>query len=87
LAFGQSRNFFRGLLQDLGAAGLQLLESLEADPRLTDHHRFDAVKGHLLELAGDSSGAIDHYRKAAAKTGNLPERNYLLMQAAWLAGR
>jgi predicted RNA polymerase sigma factor len=64
--------------------GLELLDALSADPRLADHHRIDAVRAHFLELAGDSEGAVRHYRAAAAKTGNLPERNYLLMQAARL---
>jgi predicted RNA polymerase sigma factor len=53
---------------------------------LADHHRLDAVRGHLLELAGDRQTAITHYRAAAAKTGNLVERNYLLTQAARLDG-
>jgi RNA polymerase sigma factor (sigma-70 family) len=62
--------------------GLELLDALEADARLAEHHRLDAVRAHLLELAGDRKGAVRHYRAAAAKTGNLPERNYLLTQAA-----
>ena len=68
------------------AKGLELLDALKADTRLADHHRMDAVRAHLLELAGDSNGAVRHYRSAASKTGSLPERNYLLMQAARLAG-
>jgi predicted RNA polymerase sigma factor len=66
--------------------GLELLDALEADARLADHHRLDAVRAHLLELAGDRDGAVTHYRAAAGKTGNLPERNYLLTQAARVAG-
>jgi RNA polymerase sigma factor (sigma-70 family) len=65
--------------------GLELLEVLKADARLADHHRLDAVRGHLLELAGDPKGAVRHYRAAAGKTGSLPERNYLLTQAARLS--
>jgi predicted RNA polymerase sigma factor len=45
----------------------------------------DAVRAHLLELAGDCKGAVTHYRAAAGKTGSLPERNYLLTQAARLS--
>ncbi len=65
--------------------GLELLDALKADARLADHHRLDAVRAHLLELAGDCQGAIRHYRAAAGKTGSLPERNYLLTQAARLS--
>ncbi len=67
--------------------GLELLDALKADARLADHHRLDAVRAHLLELAGDRKSAVTHYRAAAAKTGNLPERNYLLTQAARLASQ
>ncbi len=67
------------------AKGLELLDSLQADGRLSDHHRLDAVRAHLLELTGDHAGAARHYRAAAGKTGSLPERNYLLTQAARLA--
>jgi len=66
------------------AKGLELLDQLEADARVANHHRLDAVRAHLLERAGDHDGASKHYRAAAAKTGSLPERNYLLTQAARL---
>jgi RNA polymerase sigma factor (sigma-70 family) len=65
--------------------GLKLLDALKTDARLADHHRLDAVRAHLLELAGDREAAVRHYRVAAAKTANLPERNYLLTQAARLS--
>ena len=67
------------------AKGLELLDALNDDPRLADHHRLDAVRAHLMELAGDRDDAVRHYRAAAAKTANLPERNYLLAQAATLS--
>jgi RNA polymerase sigma factor (sigma-70 family) len=66
--------------------GLQLLDKLNAEDGLADHHRLEAVRGHLLELAGDRQTAITHFRAAAAKTGNLAERTYLLTQAARLDG-
>ena len=66
------------------SAGLELLDALDADGRLTGHHRLDAVRAHLLELAGDHPGAIAHYQTAAARTTSLPERNYLITQAARL---
>jgi RNA polymerase sigma factor (sigma-70 family) len=68
------------------AEGLEMLDALERDGRLADNHRLDAVRAHLLELAGDRESAVRHYRAAAGKTGSLPERNYLLEQAARLCG-
>jgi len=67
--------------------GLKLLDVLKADARLADHHRLDAVRAHLLELALDRQGAVRHFRAAAGKTGSLPERNYLLTQAARLSSK
>ena len=66
------------------AAGLERLDEVAADPRLQGHHRLDAVRGHLLERAGDLAGAIASYRRAAERTASIAERNYLLMQAARL---
>lgn len=67
------------------ARGLDLLEELEADSRVANHHRLHAVRAHLFELAGNHDLAIIHYRAAASRTNSLPERNYLLTQAARLA--
>lgn len=64
--------------------GLELLDALSADSRLANYHRLDAVRAHLLELAGDRQGAVRYFRAAAAKTASLAERNYLLTQAARL---
>jgi predicted RNA polymerase sigma factor len=64
------------------AAGLTLLE--EVDERLAGHYRLDAVRAHLLEMAGDAEGALTHYRAAASRTTNLTERHYLAKQAALL---
>ena len=65
-------------------AGLALLGTIEADDRMTHTHRLDAVRGHLLELAGDVDAARDAYRRAATRTASLPERRYLTLQAARL---
>jgi RNA polymerase sigma factor (sigma-70 family) len=65
--------------------GLELLGPLDTDTRLAERHRLEAVRAHLLEMAGDLDGAVKHYLAAAGKTGSLPERNYLLMQAARLS--
>jgi RNA polymerase sigma factor (sigma-70 family) len=64
--------------------GLELLRALDSDARLAGHHRLDAVRAHLLEMAGDHETAIRHYRIAAARTTSIPERNYLVTQAARL---
>ena len=65
--------------------GLELLRALDADPRLAERHRLEAVRAHLLEMAGDIEAAILHYRNAANRATSLPERNYLMMQAARLS--
>jgi predicted RNA polymerase sigma factor len=66
------------------AVGLERLKVLDADARLAENHRLDAVRAHLLERAGDRAAAIIHYRRAATRTSSTPERNYLLMKAARL---
>jgi RNA polymerase sigma factor (sigma-70 family) len=66
--------------------GLQLLKTLDQDDRLSGHYRLDAVRAHLLEMAGDHDAAIKHYLAAANKTTSVPERNYLNTQAARLSG-
>jgi RNA polymerase sigma factor (sigma-70 family) len=64
--------------------GLELLTALDTDAGLGGHYRLDAVRGHLLEMAGRSEQAIVHYRAAAERTTSLPERNYLTAKAARL---
>jgi RNA polymerase sigma factor (sigma-70 family) len=66
-------------------AGLELLETLDDDDRVSAHHRLDVVRGHLLEMAGDHAAAITSYRTAARRTTSLPERRYLEGRAARLA--
>jgi RNA polymerase sigma factor (sigma-70 family) len=65
-------------------AGLALLGTIEADDRMTHTHRLDAIRGHLLELAGDIGAARESYRRAATRTASMPERRYLALQAARL---
>lgn len=66
-------------------AGLELLAVLDSERRLAGHYRLDAVRAHLLELAGDRERAIQHYRAAAERTASTPERDYLMLRAARLA--
>jgi RNA polymerase sigma factor (sigma-70 family) len=65
--------------------GLELLDALDLDGRLAGHYRLDAVRAHLLEMAGDRAAAIERYLAAAGRTASLPERNYLTHQAARIA--
>ncbi|MFZ0960343.1 MAG: sigma-70 family RNA polymerase sigma factor [Terriglobia bacterium] len=65
--------------------GLGLLRALDSDARIAGHHRLDAVRAHLLEMAGDYKAAITNYRIAANRATSLPERNYLITQAARLS--
>jgi RNA polymerase sigma factor (sigma-70 family) len=65
--------------------GLELLRVLDSDPRLAERHRLEAVRAHLLEMAGDHAAAIMHYRSAASRATSVPERNYLMIQAARLS--
>jgi RNA polymerase sigma factor (sigma-70 family) len=65
-------------------AGLELLGALDGDDRLAGHYRLDAVRAHLLEMAGDRDGARAGYRSAARRTTSLPERRYLEGRAGQL---
>jgi predicted RNA polymerase sigma factor len=67
------------------AAGLRLLDRLSGDKRFTEHHRLAAVRAHLLEVAGDTGGAVEQYRLAARQTTSTPEQRYLLDRAARVA--
>lgn len=65
------------------AAGLELLAGL--DSALGGSHRLDAVRGHLLEMAGSLPEARAAYLAAAKKTGSLQERRYLMGKVARLS--
>ena len=69
------------------AAGLEMLATLDEDARVAGHHRLDAVRAHLYEMAGDDERALAHYRAAAERTASAPERDYLVQKAARLAAR
>jgi RNA polymerase sigma factor (sigma-70 family) len=66
-------------------AGLELLDELNADDRIAGDHRLHAVRGHLLEMAGERAAARDSYLAAARQTTSLPQQRYLHAQAARLA--
>jgi predicted RNA polymerase sigma factor len=66
-------------------AGLDLLDELQGDERVAEDHRLHAVRGHLLEMAGDRVAARDSYEAAARRVSNLPQQRYLHSRAARLA--
>jgi len=66
-------------------AGLAAAESLEG--RLGDHHRLDAVRAYLHERAGHLDNAAAQYARAAERSRDSPERDYLRRQAARLRHR
>jgi RNA polymerase sigma factor (sigma-70 family) len=66
-------------------AGLRQLAAAQANPGLAGHHRLDAVRAHLLELAGDQQAARAGYRLAARRTLSLAEQRYLESRAAHLS--
>ena len=65
-------------------AGLDLLATLDADERMTDHYRLHAVRAHLLEQTGAVAAARDEYELAARTTASLAERRYLESRASRL---
>ncbi len=67
-------------------AGLDLLPPLEADQRIAGDHRLHAVRGHLLEMAGQATAAREAYLAAAGRAMSLPQQRYLHAQAARLTG-
>ncbi len=62
-------------------AALELLDTLEKDSRMTQTHRLDSVRGHLLEEVGDTKAAREAYLRAAGKTASEPEQRYLTQRA------
>jgi RNA polymerase sigma factor (sigma-70 family) len=65
-------------------AGLDLVATLDGDERMAAHHRLDAVRAHLLEMAGDHAAARSCYERASRRTTSLPEQRYLAARAARL---
>jgi len=63
---------------------LALLGTLDGDDRMAHTHRLDAVRAHLLELAGDPAAARASYLQAARRSASLPEQRYLALRAAQL---
>jgi RNA polymerase sigma factor (sigma-70 family) len=53
----------------------------ELDATSIDHYRVDAVRAHLLDMAGEREAARALYRAAAGRTLSEPERRYLESRA------
>ena len=69
-------------------AGLDLLVTLQDDPRVVQHHLFYAVRGHLLDMAEDHTAASEAFEVAARRTASQPEKRYLLKRSEQvLSGR
>jgi RNA polymerase sigma factor (sigma-70 family) len=66
------------------AAGLELLATIDTDPRLTSDHRLYAVRGHLLEMSGRPAEARTAYQRAAELATSVPQRRYLNKKLALL---
>jgi predicted RNA polymerase sigma factor len=66
-------------------AGLAVLGDLDRDERMAGNHRVEAVRGHLLELAGDRAAAHLAYLRAARMTDSVPEQRYLTLRASLTA--
>jgi predicted RNA polymerase sigma factor/site-specific recombinase XerD len=66
-------------------AGLALVDSLTADPRLQDYHLLPGVRGDLLVRLGRNEEARLEFERAASLTRNVAERAFLHRRADELA--
>jgi len=68
-------------------AGLPQLATSDDDERVARHHRLLSVRAHLLEKTGDTTGAYDHYQRAAKATASIAEQRHLRSRASQLRTR
>ena len=66
------------------AAGLELVDELQAEPALQAYHLLPSVRGDFLAKLGRPAEARAEFERAAALTGNESERRLLLERAARL---
>jgi RNA polymerase sigma-70 factor (ECF subfamily) len=66
------------------AAAIELVDDLARDGRLASYAYLPATRAHLLRELGRNGEAVQEYRAAAALTGNLREREFLLQEGASL---
>jgi RNA polymerase sigma-70 factor (ECF subfamily) len=69
------------------AAGLPVVEALEAEPSLKGYHLLPAVRGDLLAKLGRFAEAREQFERAAALTRNTRERSLLSARAAECAAQ
>lgn len=67
------------------AAGLALLDSLDAGGRLDGYHLLPAARADLLRRLNRPAEAAIAYRRALSLVGNEPEREFLRRRLASLS--
>ena len=68
------------------AAGLELVDSLTAEPALKGYHLLPSVRGDLLARLGRDEEARAEFQRAASLTRNAREREMRLRRAAGAPG-
>jgi predicted RNA polymerase sigma factor len=68
------------------AAGLEIVDTLNADPSLKGYHLLPSVRADLLAKLGRHGEAAVEFRRAAELTRNARERALLLERAKAAAG-
>jgi RNA polymerase sigma factor (sigma-70 family) len=63
------------------AAGLEMIDTLAAEPSLKNYHLLPAVRGDFLSKLGRLAEARDEFSRAASLTSNARERELLLSRA------
>ena len=63
------------------AAGLEIVDTLAAEPSLKNYHLLPAVRGEFLAKLGRFAEARDEFARAASLTSNARERELLLSRA------
>jgi RNA polymerase sigma-70 factor, ECF subfamily len=74
-------------MADGPAAGLALLQRLEADGALAGYYLLPATRADFLRRLGRNEEAASAYQEAAALTGTGPERRFLNARLAEVTGR
>jgi RNA polymerase sigma-70 factor (ECF subfamily) len=71
-------------MSDGPANGLELIDRLALDPRLSSHHLLHAARADLLRRLGRNQEALAAYRRALSLPQNAAERRYLERRLAEL---